>query len=84
MFDSSLSWFLYQEDQTDCSQSDIGLETDQPIGDNGKEILSFEQILFYVIAYCVLFLTLKAAIKVVNLPMVMVCKFCPFGRFYDR
>ena len=55
MFDSSSSWFFYQEGQTDGSQSDIGLETDQPIGDNGKEILSFEQILFYVIAYCVLF-----------------------------
>ena len=46
MFDSSLSWFFYQEGQTDCSQYDIGLETDQPIGDNGNEILSFEQILF--------------------------------------
>ena len=39
MFDSSLSWFFYQEGQTDGSQSDIGLETDEPIGDNGKESL---------------------------------------------
>ena len=30
---------FYQEGQTDGSQSDIGLETDQPIGDNGKESL---------------------------------------------
>jgi len=83
MFDSSLSWFFYQEGQTDGSQSDIGLETDQPIGDNGKEILSFEQILFCDCLLCP-FLTLKAAIAVVNLPMVIVCKFCPFGRFYFR
>ena len=52
MFSGSLPWFFYQEGQTDGSQSNIGLETDQQIGDSGKEILSFGQILFYVVAYC--------------------------------
>ena len=46
---------FYQEGQTDGSQSDIGMETDQPIGDNGKKILSFEQILFCDCLLCPFF-----------------------------
>ena len=55
VFSVSLLWSFYQEGQTDGSQSNIGLATDQQIGDSGKEILSFEQILFYVVAYHVFF-----------------------------
>ena len=47
----------------------------------GKEILSFEQILFYVVAYHVFFKQ-KAVITVVSLLMVMVHKSCLFGEFY--
>ena len=52
---------FYQEGQTDGSQSDIGLETDQLIGDNGKESL----VLLFGVLFFIFHLFMIVAAKCV-------------------